>query len=80
VLVLDEATSALDAATERGVAAAIEEVGRSRTVVIVAHRVSTLASCDRILEVGSGRVSDLGPPTAALLSSLARGGDVEDRG
>ena len=80
VLVLDEATSALDATTERGVAAAIEEVGRSRTVVIVAHRVSTLASCDRILEVGSGRVSDLGPPTAALLSSLARGGDVEERG
>ena len=79
VLVFDEATSALDAATERGVAAAIEEVGRSRTVVIVAHRTSTLASCDRILRVQDGSVVDLGRPTAALLDSLARGAAEDAR-
>jgi ABC-type multidrug transport system fused ATPase/permease subunit len=73
VLVFDEATSALDATTERGVAAAIEEVGRSRTVVIVAHRTSTLAACDRILRVQDGSVVDLGRPTQELLASLARG-------
>jgi ABC-type multidrug transport system fused ATPase/permease subunit len=73
VLVFDEATSALDAATERGVAAAIEEVGRSRTVVVVAHRTSTLASCDRILRVQDGSVADFGRPTQELLDSLARG-------
>jgi ABC-type multidrug transport system fused ATPase/permease subunit len=73
VLVFDEATSALDATTERGVAAAIEEVGRSRTVVIVAHRTSTLAACDRILRVQDGSVVDLGRPTETLLDSLARG-------
>ena len=74
VLVFDEATSALDAATERDVAASIEAVGRSRTVVLVAHRTSTLASCDRILRVQDGTVSDLGRPTEALLASLALGG------
>lgn len=73
VLVFDEATSALDAVTERGVAAAIEAVGRSRTVVVVAHRTSTLASCDRILRVQDGTVTDLGRPTESLLASLALG-------
>ena len=69
----DEATSALDATTERGVAAAIEEIGRSRTVVIVAHRTSTLAACNRNLRVQNGSVVDLGRPTQELLASLARG-------
>jgi ABC-type multidrug transport system fused ATPase/permease subunit len=79
VLVFDEATSSLDQATERGVADAIAEVGRSRTVVMVAHRLSTLETSDRVLFVSQGRVEDLGPPTAPVLAAIARGGDVENR-
>jgi ABC-type multidrug transport system fused ATPase/permease subunit len=41
--------------------------------VIVAHRTSTLAACDRILRVQDGSVVDLGRPTQELLASLARG-------
>jgi ABC-type multidrug transport system fused ATPase/permease subunit len=73
MLVFDEATSSLDSTTERGVAEAIAEAGRSRTVVVVAHRVATLASCDRVLLVEHGKVFDAGPPVQALLDRLVRG-------
>lgn len=49
VLVLDEATSALDDATERAVMKALSELGSEITVLMIAHRLSTLAQCDAIL-------------------------------
>ena len=54
VLVLDEATSALDDATEKAVMEAIDSLGKGITVLMVAHRVSTLSSCDRIFELKNG--------------------------
>jgi ATP-binding cassette subfamily C protein len=56
VLVLDEATSALDHDTERAVMEAVEHLRGSRTILLIAHRLSTVESCDRVVEVRSGRV------------------------
>ncbi len=56
LLLLDEATSALDSRTEREVMDAVFGLGRECTVVIVAHRLSTLARCDRILVMDWGSV------------------------
>jgi ABC-type multidrug transport system fused ATPase/permease subunit len=56
VLVLDEATSALDDTTEKAVMQAIDSLGEDITVLMVAHRVSTLRSCDRIFELKDGRL------------------------
>ena len=55
VLVLDEATGALDEATEAAVMAAIEEL-RDLTVIVIAHRVSTLRGCDTLYRVEGGRL------------------------
>lgn len=60
VLVFDEATSALDNETERAVMEAIENLGDELTILIVAHRLSTLKNCTRIVELGDGRVKRIG--------------------
>lgn len=60
VLVFDEATSALDPATERNVIAAISDSARRRTLVLVAHRLSTVASCDLVLLLKDGSIADAG--------------------
>jgi ATP-binding cassette subfamily B protein len=56
VLVLDEATSALDHQTESAVMAAIDGLGRELTILIVAHRLTTLGGCDQIVELCDGQV------------------------
>jgi ABC-type multidrug transport system fused ATPase/permease subunit len=56
VLVLDEATSALDTETEREVMAAVESLHGAKTLVIVAHRLSTLAGCDVLHRIESGTI------------------------
>ena len=53
VLVLDEATSALDDETELAVMDSIESFDEELTVVIIAHRITTLKSCDMIIKLGS---------------------------
>lgn len=60
VLVLDEATSALDTDTERGVMAAVESLHGTKTLIIVAHRLSTVASCDVLYRLQGGRVTKSG--------------------
>lgn len=60
VLVLDEGTSALDGATESAVVAAIDATRGQRTLIAVAHRLSTLRDADRILVVAGGRIVDDG--------------------
>ena len=60
LLVLDEATSNLDPGTERAVERALERLTEGRTVVVVAHRLSTAARADRIAVVDDGRVEELG--------------------
>jgi ATP-binding cassette subfamily B protein len=68
VIVLDEATSALDTATENAVIAAIEGLSRQLTVVIIAHRLSTVAYCDRVIRLERGVIAEEGPPRAVITS------------
>ena len=56
VLVLDEATSALDNRTEHDVLQALDLVGRRCTTIVIAHRLSTVKKCDRIVEIENGRI------------------------
>jgi HlyD family secretion protein len=60
VLVLDEGTSALDGATERALVAAIDEATHERTLIAIAHRISTIRNANRILVVADGRIIDTG--------------------
>jgi ATP-binding cassette subfamily B protein len=60
VLVLDEATSNLDPGTEHHVERAMERLMQGRTVIVVAHRLSTAARADRIAVVLDGRLAELG--------------------
>ena len=57
VLVLDEATSALDSDTEEKVMRAIDELDDKITIVMITHRLTSLQSCDKIIEVDAGKVS-----------------------
>ena len=60
LLVLDEATSALDNKTEHDVMQALDLVARRCTIVVIAHRLSTVKKCDRIFEISKGRISASG--------------------
>jgi ATP-binding cassette subfamily C protein len=71
VVVLDEGTSALDTITEAELLAALEPLRRNRTVIIVAHRLTTVRQCDRILLVDSGRIVDTGSFPELLERNLA---------
>ncbi len=56
VLVLDEATSALDLDTEKEVMNAIDMLQGSKTLIIIAHRLSTVARCDRVYKIKNGQI------------------------
>ena len=64
VLLLDEATSALDSESERAVQEALDDLMQGRTVIAIAHRLSTLQCFDRIVVMEHGRVIDQGTPAA----------------
>jgi ATP-binding cassette subfamily B protein len=66
VLILDEATSSLDIPSERSVQRALRTVLASRTAVIIAHRLSTVAIADRVLVVERGQIVEDGPPEALI--------------
>ena len=66
ILVFDEATSALDSRSEQAVMSAIKEVSQERTTIIVAHRLSTIVDCDRILVLDEGRLIEQGSHQALL--------------
>jgi ABC-type multidrug transport system fused ATPase/permease subunit len=66
VLVLDEATSSLDTVTEAGVIDAVRALRYEKTVIIVAHRLSTVEQCDRLLVLDNGRAVDEGATAAVL--------------
>jgi ATP-binding cassette subfamily C protein len=60
VLLLDEATSQLDARNEQALRTLVQEVARERTVIAVAHRLSTVTAADRIVVLDAGRVRAAG--------------------
>lgn len=60
VLVLDEATSALDAASEHEVQKALDAAMKNRTVLVIAHRLSTVSKADKIILLNNGQVSEQG--------------------
>ena len=66
ILVLDEATSALDTSTEEALMAAIEDLNKEITIVMIAHRLSTVQCCDRVIQLSNGTVSSDGPPNLNL--------------
>jgi ABC-type transport system involved in Fe-S cluster assembly fused permease/ATPase subunit len=70
VLILDEATSALDSRTEAEILATLEAIGRGRTTIVIAHRLSTVVDADQIVVLDAGRIAERG--THAEL--LRRGG------
>ena len=60
VLILDEATSALDSVTEAKIQHAFDELAKGRTTMIIAHRLSTVRSANRILVVRDGVITEEG--------------------
>tara|TARA_B100000949_G_C14279651_1_gene451240 strand:+ start:1206 stop:2996 length:1791 start_codon:yes stop_codon:yes gene_type:complete len=71
VLVLDEATSALDTLTEKGVMDSVEALQGSKTLLIVAHRLSTVEHCSRLYQLDRGRVIAEGAPAQLLQGQKA---------
>ncbi len=67
VLILDEATSSVDSESEMAIQRALEELIQGRTSIIIAHRLSTLRHCDRIIVVEDGQIAEQGTH-AELLS------------
>jgi ATP-binding cassette, subfamily B, bacterial len=66
LLLLDEATSSLDAESETLVQAALKQLMQGRTTVIIAHRLATVLSCDRILVMDQGRIVEEGTHTSLV--------------
>jgi ATP-binding cassette subfamily B protein len=69
LLLLDEATSSLDAESETLVQTALEELMRHRTTLVIAHRLATVLSCDRILVMEQGKIVEQGTHTSLVAAN-----------
>jgi ABC-type multidrug transport system fused ATPase/permease subunit len=85
VLLFDEATSSLDGASEQAIAETIEQLMADRTVVVVSHRLQTVARADRVVVLENGQIVEDGPPSRLLTHSsrfralFASGEEPEER-
>ena len=70
VIIFDEATSALDGGTEEAVMQAIEGLSKDLTIFIIAHRLTTLKKCDRIIELKNSKISNVSTYTS-LVSQIS---------
>jgi ABC-type multidrug transport system fused ATPase/permease subunit len=66
LIVFDEATSSLDQASENLIAETIKRLAAGTTVIIIAHRLTTVENCERLIWLEEGRVRDSGPPEKIL--------------
>ncbi len=55
-MIFDEATSSLDSETEKSIIKAIEGLNKDLTILVIAHRVSTLSMCDKVIELKDGSI------------------------
>lgn len=83
ILILDEGTSALDTISERKVQQALAEARKDRTVILVAHRLSTMRDADRILVFDAGRIAEMGTygelvRRNGVFAELVRSAQVEE--
>ena len=62
VILLDEATSALDLKTEKLLINNLMKLNNNFTIIFIAHRLSTLSNCSKIIEINEGKISDLHTP------------------
>ena len=69
VLVLDEATSALDSVTETAVMDAIHNLAHEKTIIVIAHRITTVQECDNIFMLDKGRIVNQGTYDGLMQSS-----------
>ena len=66
ILILDEATSSLDTESEQAIQVSLEKLMENRTVIAIAHRLSTLKEMDRIIVIQNGKVAEDGSPDDLL--------------
>ena len=66
LLVMDEATSALDNETEKEIVAEIQRLKGQKTMIVIAHRLTTVQHCDRIYRLEQGKIVEEGTPEYVL--------------
>ncbi len=71
ILLLDEATSALDSHTEQDIQAALEQISKDRTTIVIAHRLSTVVGADEIIVLDKGEIIERGRHEALLAAEGA---------